>query len=310
MKYPRPTVSAAILAFGLLAGLAPVSEAQPPASDPQALVKQARKVNLEGKQDEAIQLYREALMRAPDLYDGYYGLGIALDLKGAFADARQALVKAVQLAPDESKEQALNAMAVSYAFSGDVRDASSFYRQVFDRQMGADNFGAAAETANALGRAYLESGDLDNAMKWYQTGYETSRRQKDMPGELIDLSDLRWMHAQARIAARRGSAATAHAQVAAVKTILDKGTNDEQRVFYPYLLGYVNFFLKDYAGAIVELKRASQDDPFVLFLLAQAYEKSGDAPKAREVYQQVLASNAHSLNNAFARGAARKSLAR
>jgi tetratricopeptide (TPR) repeat protein len=147
-------------------------------------------------------------------------------------------------------------------------------------------------------------------MKWYQTGYETSRRQKDMPGALIDLSDLRWMHAQARIAARKGSAATARAQVAAVKTILDKGTNEEQRVFYPYLVGYVNFFLKDYAGAIVELKRASQDDPFVLFLLAQAYEKSGDAPKAREVYQQVLASNAHSLKNAFARGAARKSLAR
>ena len=137
-------------------------------------------------------------------------------------------------------------MAVSYMFSGNVRDASSFYRQVFDRQMSGDNFSAAAETANALGRAYLETGDLDNAMKWYQTGYETSRRQKDVPGPQINLSDLRWMHAQARIAARKGNAATAHAHVAAVKTILDKGTNEEQRVFYPYLVGYVDLYLKDY----------------------------------------------------------------
>ncbi len=47
----------------------------------------------------------------------------------------------------------------------------------------------------------------------------------------------------------------------------------------------------------------------MLFLLAQAYEKSGDAAKARETYEQVLASNAHSLNNAFARRVARSKLA-
>jgi tetratricopeptide (TPR) repeat protein len=308
MKHPLTFVAAALLAVGL--SVAPEARAQATATDPQSLVKQARKVNLDGKQDEAILLYREALMRAPDLYDGYYGLGIALDLKGEFAEARQAFVKAIQLAPEESKEQALNGMAVSCAFSGDVRGAEAFYRQVFDRQMNADNFGSAAETANALGRAYLESGDLDTAMKWYQTGYETSRRQKDIPGPQIDLSDLRWMHAQARIAARKGNAATARAHVAAVKVILDKGTNEEQRPFYPYLVGYVNLYLKDYPAAIAALKQASQDDPFVLFLLAQAYEKSGDAANAREMYQQVAASNAHSLNNAFARGAAKKSLVR
>jgi tetratricopeptide (TPR) repeat protein len=116
---------------------------------------------------------------------------------------------------------------------------------------------------------------------------------------------LRWVHAQARIAARKGSAATARAQIAAVKALLDKGTNDDQRIQYPYLVGYVDLFLKDYAGAVAELKEANQEDPFVLFLLAQAYEKSGDAAKARETYQQVLASNAHSLNNAFARSVAR-----
>jgi len=119
---------------------------------------------------------------------------------------------------------------ISEAFSGDVREASSFYRQVFDRQMAANNFAAAAETANALGRVYLETGDLDNATKWYQTGYETTRRQKDMSGGQIDLADLRWAHAQARIAARRGSAATARAQVAEVTRLLGKGANYNGKV--------------------------------------------------------------------------------
>jgi tetratricopeptide (TPR) repeat protein len=298
----------AVAASLLILGVS-VVVAQPAPADPPALVKQARKLNLEGKQDDAIAMYREALMRAPDLYDAHYGLGIALDLQGSYAQARQSFMKAIQLAPDESKEQALTAMAVSYAFSGDGREASSFYRQVFDRQTAADNFSAAAETANALGRVYLETGDLDNAAKWYQTGYETTRRQKAMSSGQIDLADLRWAHAQARIAARRGNAATARAQIAEVTRLLDKGANEEQRIQLPYLVGYVGLFLKDYTGAIAALRQADQQDPFVLFLLAQADDKSGDAAGARELYERVLASNAHSLNNAFARRVARSKLA-
>jgi predicted Zn-dependent protease len=97
--------------------------------------------------------------------------------------------------------------------------------------------------------------------------------------------------------------------MAAVSRLLDKGTNDDQRIQLPYLAGYVDLFLKDDSGAIAELQHADQKDPFVLFLLAQAYEKSGDAAKARDMYAQVLASNAHSLNNAFARRVARGKLA-
>ena len=307
MRPLRLALVGIVVAYGLLTAAARVG-AQTPA-DPLALVKEARTLNLEGRQDEAIALYREALMRSPELYDAYYGLGIALDLKGAFSEAREAFIKAIQLAPEANKEQALGAIAVSYAFSGDVQEASSFYRQVFDRQSGAENVAAAAETANALGRVYLETGDLDNAAKWYQTGHETSQHQADLPSDQVDLAELRWSHAQARIAARRGDAAGARAHAANVKAILDKGTNEEQRPQYPYLVGYVDLFLKDYAGAITALKQGSQDDPFVLFLLAQAYERSGDAADALATYRQILASNAHSLNNAFARSVARQKVA-
>ena len=200
-------------------------------------------------------------------------------------------------------------MAVSYAFERDAAGAARFYRQVFDREEASQDLGGAAETANALGRVYLESGDLDNAFKWYQTGYETSRRQPKRPADQIDLWDLRWAHAQARIAARRGRADEARRQAAIVGTLLDKHTNDDQRIQYPYLVGYIDLYLKDYQGAIGELQKADQNDPFILSLLAQAYEKAGDASKARESYAQVLASNAHSLNNAFARPLARKKAA-
>jgi tetratricopeptide (TPR) repeat protein len=283
--------------------------AQDPAAasgDPLDLVKQARKLNSDGKQDAALALYRQALERSPDLFDAHLGAGIVLDLQGNYKEARKHFAKAIELAPDGSKNQALSAMAVSYAFERDAGGASRFYRQVFDRQESTQDLGGAAETANALGRIYLESGDFDNAMKWYQTGYETSRRQPKLTDDQIDLWNMRWAHAQARIAARKGNSEEARKQTAAVKSILDKGTNGDQQIQYPYLAGYVALYSKDYQTAIEELQKADQRDPFILMLLAQAHEKVGDAAKAREYYSQVLASNAHSTNNAFARPLARK----
>src|SRR5881398_2672308 len=96
-----------------------VSAAQTPAStsapsNPLELVKQARKLNSEGKQDAALALYRDALERSPDLFDAHLGAGIVLDLQGNYREARQHFARAIELAPDGSRNQALTAMAVSY----------------------------------------------------------------------------------------------------------------------------------------------------------------------------------------------------
>jgi tetratricopeptide (TPR) repeat protein len=279
--------------------------------DPAELAKQARKLSADGQQDKALALYRRAISRAPELFDAHLGIGVVLDLNGSYKEARQHFAKAIEKAPDQAgRDQALAAMGVSYAFDGDAKQSAAFYRQLFDRQTTASDLAGAAATANALGRVYLEANDLDNAAQWYQTGYETSRRQAKLPSDQADLWDLRWAHAQARIAARKGHAAEAHTQMALVQQLLAKGTNPEQQIQYPYLAGYVALYLKDYRGAVAALTQADQKDPFILVLLAQAYEKLQDAANARQCYTEALASNAHSLNNAFARPLARKKLGR
>ena len=133
-----------------------------------------------------------------------------LDLSGRYADAQRSFTKAIQLAPDESKEQALSAMAVSYVFSGDVREAASFYRQVFDRQTTAGNFAGAAETANALGRVYLETANSGTRRSGIRPDYETTRRQKDLPGrgDRCCRPSVRWARARPPVPARQqGNAA-------------------------------------------------------------------------------------------------------
>jgi tetratricopeptide (TPR) repeat protein len=290
-------------------GQAPNAQASVPSRDAQALVKQGQKLNSEGKQDEALQLYQQALAMSPNSYEAHLESGVALDLKGDYAAAREHLKQAIEVAPADQKNRALRVMAFSYAFEGNAAEAEKYEKQVFDALMAKSDFEAAAGVANELARIKLESGDIDGAANWYKTGYDTAMRKTDMKEADKNLWAFRWAHAQARIAARRGDRNAAQKQVAAAKAALDKANNPDQAPFFPYLTGYVAFYGGDYKTAINELGKANQEDPFILVLLAQSYENLGDAAHAKEYYGKVMANNGHGPTNAFARPVARRKLA-
>ena len=69
------------------------------------------------------------------------------------------------------------------------------------------------------------------------------------------------------------------------------------------------FYGGDYKTAIGELAKANQEDPFILMLLAESYEKLSDTARAKEYYGKVMANNGHGPTNAFARPVARRKLA-
>ncbi len=281
----------------------------PPAPGSAAdLVQRGEKLSRDGKQDEALALYRQVLEKSPDNYQAHLESGAALDLKGEYAKAQEHLTKAVEVAPADSKEQALRALAFSYAFQGDAFKAAEPEMQVFNARLAKGDSVAAAEACNELARIYLELGDPDHAYKWYKMGFDTVSRKTDLSEADKNLWLFRWESAQARVAARRGNADEAQPHVRAAKGALDKANNPDQMRFYPYLTGYVAFYTGDYRTAISELQKADQRDPLILALLGEAYEKSGDAAQARDYYRKVLAINFHNPTNAFARPLAKKKL--
>jgi tetratricopeptide (TPR) repeat protein len=277
-------------------------------ADVAAMVKQGQTLLAEGNLDAALEQFRAAVSADPQRYDAQDGLGRTLDLAGQYQEARQHLERAIALAPDDEKNQALATMAVSLAFDGRAEDAARYYRRAFDAQMAAKDPAAAAATANAMARVYLESGILDKAEQWYRTGYETSKRLSHRPASQARLWELRWQHALGRIAARRHRRAAALQHAAAVKRLLDQGGNENQRAAYPYLLGYIDYHTRHFREAVAALKRGDQNDVFVLGLIAQSYRKLGDRAHAREYFERVLASTAHNLPSAFMRPAAREYL--
>jgi predicted Zn-dependent protease len=94
--------------------------------------------------------------------------------------------------------------------------------------------------------------------------------------------------------------------VAAVRAIVENGTNADQEPQLAYLRGYVDLHLGDTAAAIEALQDADQADPFIRLMLAQAHERLGDPAAAREYYTKVLASTSHAVTAAIARPIARQ----
>ena len=289
--------------------LAVAGYAQTPSGDAPDLIKQGQKLNSEGKQDDALKLYQQVLEKSPNSFDAQLQSGIALDLKGDYASAREHLNKAIQAATGDQKNRAMRTMAVSFAFESNAKEAEKYEKPVFDALVAKSDFEGAAGVANELARIMLESGDIDGAAQWYKAGYDTAMRKSGMKDADKNLWSFRWAHAQARIAARRGNHDEAQKQVAVAKAALDKANNPDQAVFYPYLTGYVAYYGGDYKTAIADLSRANQQDPFILVLLAQAYEKSGDSFHAKEYYQKTMTINNHAPTTAYARPLARKKLA-
>jgi tetratricopeptide (TPR) repeat protein len=305
----KPRVLLALFPLILLSILhslaqAPVQAPVPASTNPMA---PGQKLINEGKLDEAISFYKNAAESNPkDAWQAQLGIGAALDLKGDYGAARQEIQKAIDTAPANGKVRGLRTMAVSYAFTGDASQAGKYEAQAYQLQTAANDFDAAAGTADEAARIYLENGDLENARKWYEKGHATAMQNPKLTDAEKDLWNFRWENAQARIAARKGNAAEARHIAASAKAIVDKGTNPDQAQFVPYLEGYVAFYGGDYPAAINELKKANPKDPFVLVLIAQAYEKSGDQKNAMDYYHKVLQIYAHTPTGAFSRPLAEK----
>src|SRR5579862_2348695 len=313
-----------ILAMLMWATFAPAQNAAPQNPGPQnpapeaakakseqaaELVKQGQKLGAEGHGDEAMAQFERAVEIDPDSYDAQLYLGVALDLKGNYEDARKHLARAIELVSDQQAVQPLRVMAVSYAFQCNTDKAAEYERRAFDLQFKWNKLADAANTADELARIYLECGDLDNAFQWYQTGHLTALKNPNMtPGEK-NLWEFRWEAALARIAARKGQIEKAQQHLATAKAILAKNENPDQMRFYPYLSGYVALYAGNYKGAIADLQSSDQKDVFVMSLLAQAYEKAGDKAQALEYYKKILTVNMHNPTNAFARPLAQKKVA-
>lgn len=313
--------AACVVALISIATLAQVPPAQAPQAQqqqldpntPAGMAQQARRLMSQGKLDEAFGVAHRAMEADPKSFDAQLALGTILDIRGNYAEARKHIQAALDNATDDrQKASARRSLAVSYFFERNAKGAEDAERPLIEEYLAKKDYASAADVSNELARLLLESDDFAGATKYYQMGYDASTKA-DLKPEDHALWEWRWHNAEARIAARQGKKAEAQKHVEAAKAALDKTGPENQKAqaqYWPYLLGYVAFYGGDYTTAITDLHTASENanqrDPFILALLAQAYEKTGKTADAMELYKKILTINIHNPTGAYARPIAQK----
>lgn len=248
-----------------------------------------------------------------------------LDTDGQTAQAREIFQKLIDGAPTPAaRAAAQRAMAMSYAFDGDCRNAVKYEELVMaywvtrEQAEPQNAFYQQGEMANEAARVCIDAGDLSTAEKYYRMGSELGNREPAPRTHPKSLWDYRLEHALARLAARRGDAKAAARHVAAARSALDSDSAmaAQQERFFPYLTGYVALYTGNLAQAEEDLTaalalRGNERDPFMHALLGMTYEKLGEAAKARTFYEKAYElSTAHNPPAAHTRPFARRKLGR
>jgi tetratricopeptide (TPR) repeat protein len=252
---------------------------------------------------------------------GRGGPGVQLDLAGKTAEARAAFQKAIDsAATPRAKANAQRDMAMSWAFEGNCKKTAEYEDMVIDywkTQEAADPgnaFYQEGEMADEAARVCIDYGDLDTAIAYYSKGYHLGIREPNISAGRKDLWEYRWLHAQARVAARRGNKTEAQKHVDAAKAVLedlkskDQGLYQQQAGFLPYLTGYVAYYTGDYKTALADFEKDPRNDAFIQYMIGMTYEKLGDKEKAKEAYTKAAAARGHNPPAAFSVPSARKKL--
>jgi len=279
--------------------------AQTPAPPPQPeFVQRAQQLVRSGSLDEALAVYQAELKTAPDSVAANNGAGVVLDLLGRTKEAKTYFNRAIERADTPAaKANARRALAMSYAFDNDCANTAKYEELAAEHWASVGDYFRQGEMYNEAARVCIEAGDFDTAEKLYRRGQEAGLKEKDISPARAALWKFRTEHALARLAARRHQPELAKKHVVAARALLDGNPEmaKDQEIFFPYLTGYVALYGGDAKTALAELQKARQDDPFIQVLMAQAYEKLGDAAQAKALYQKAASTTMHNPPAAFAR---------
>ena len=263
-----------------------------------------------GRFDEAIAQYNKALAIDSNFVNSHFGIAAALAYKNKPADALAELDKLTQKArTDGERRTALFGRAVVAVDSGKldqaVAEAEKEYAIAQKNNDAANMSGDLQLKANIL----LEAGKYDAAKQAFEQAVKTTT-DSGLSQQVKD-NATRFSHYNfARVAIAKKDLATAKTETETFRQGAEAAKNANQLKQAHELAARIALEEKNYDVAITEFGQANQQNPDVLYLLAQAYKAKGDAANAKTFYTKAAKFNSlPQLNYAIVRNKAEKALA-
>jgi tetratricopeptide (TPR) repeat protein len=246
-----------------------------------------------GRFDESVAQYEKALSIDPHFPGSYLGISADRMFQGqpgkALAEA-QRLYDAAR--DDGDRRAALFAQAIVSVDAGDTEHALQRLAQEYALDATIADTMAMSADAVALGDVLLDAGKPDAARARYAEALDLvmASSRSDAVKDDATLAD-RYNRARVALAERDRRTAEAEAKVYASGA---QAKHNAVRIRQSHeLAGLIELDAQKFDLAETELRQADQQNPFVLYALARAYEGAGDASTALTL--ATAAANANTL---------------
>jgi tetratricopeptide (TPR) repeat protein len=262
-----------------------------------------------GRFEESIEQYKKALEADPSFQFSYAGIANNQMFLGDTDAARETLHEMYEVAEtDGIRRQALLWMAASHMYDGDRSAAMEVMHKRFEIAEANDDHLAMSNDYNLMGRVLLDTGNADEASALFQKAVdevayadipeevkEATRRNHHYTAALIGLAtkDLQSAKTHAR---------TYHESVQLHQVPFEIRQDHE-------LLGRIALIEGDNEGALEHFSHANQQDPRVLYAMAEAYEGQGDQVASEEMAEQAANFNQLNFALSYVRDDARRMVA-
>ena len=250
--------------------------------DPNPYDSYAEMLMRTGRFDESIAQYKKALSVDPHFSNSYIGIASNLMYQAKHDAALAQAQKLYDAARDDGdRRTATLSRAVIYVDQGQTAQAIREMDKLYALDARIRDTAAMSEDAGHTGDILLGGGRADEARKRYQQSL-TLIQGSGLSTELKENAKLADHYNLARVALAKGDAATAKSEAEQYKSGVE-ATHDVGRIRQAHeLTGTIALKERDFDKAVDELGQANQQDPYILYTLATAYQGKGDAAKAKE----------------------------
>jgi tetratricopeptide (TPR) repeat protein len=262
-----------------------------------------------GRFQDAIAQYDKALVVDGHFANSYAGISSALTYEGKHAEALVILDKAAGLArTDGEKRAALFSRTVVYADRGDFDLALKEMEKQFAVAKNTGDVAGMSGDMVFMGNILIEKGEGDAALTQFEKA-NAMVQASTLAKEVKENTALIYHYNAGRAALAKHDMQASRKHADRFRSGVEKKKNVNQTRLAHELDGRIALEEKKFDRASTELQKANLQNPYVLYLLATAYESGGNTEKAAETMRQAAHFNSlPALNYAFIRSKAEQQL--
>jgi tetratricopeptide (TPR) repeat protein len=276
-------------------------------NDPNPYDSYAELLMKTGRFDESIAQYRKALSIDRNFLGSHVGIASDLIFQGKHAQAIAETRKMDAAARnDGDRRLAMFTRSVVYADQGKTDQALREVQKQYELSARIGDTAAMSGDAETMGDILLHAGKPEEASKRYQQSLTLAERS-GLSSEVKEDAKLVHHYHLSRVALKQNDLATAKTEAAAYMSGATAKNNPARIRQAHQLAGMISLKEKKFDDAISHLGQANQQNPYVLYKTAVAYQGKGDQAKATEIFKQAAESyDLPTLEYVFIRAKAKK----